>query len=778
LQRDENQEFLVYHVTVRPNFVERYEYFIEANTGKVLDYYNHTCYLTPRTATATDLNNKSRTINTTEDGGTFYLFDSSRPMFKTKSDGDFEGAIITYDMKNTQLSNPKYEIITSSNNTWSNKTSVSAHYNAGIAYEYFKNVHNRNSINGQGGNIVSFINVPDEDGGGMDNAFWNGEFIFYGNGRQAFKPLAGALDVAGHEMTHGVVQNTANLEYRGQSGAINESMADVFGAMMDREDWKLGEDVTSTQVFPTGALRDLSNPHNGGNSLNDNGYQPRHTNEMYTGSQDNGGVHINSGIPNFAFFKLATAISKEKAEKIFYRALSQYLTRSSQFLDLRLAVVRAATDLHGASSTEVNAVKKAFDEVGIVDGTSTSEPEDIEVNPGTDFILSYDVSTTDENTLYVSGTDGKNFVPKTKTLLNNKPSVSDDGSEVVFIDENKKMRSLSLTGTTNETIISQDLWDNVALSKDGKRLAAISTEIDKAIWVYDFEKKKWTKFTLYNPTFTEGVTTGEVLYADALEWDYTGEYILYDAYNEIEDFSGEKISYWDVGIIKVWDNEANTIDEGEIFKIFTDLPEGWSIGDPTFSKNSPYIIAFDYFNEEEDKYQVMTANLETGDIGLIFQNSILGYPNYSKLDNKLIFNALATDDSEIIAVNNLKTDKLNPNGSPSALIPDAKWGVWYTQGQRETNPTGTEDELAEANLKLFPNPTKSNLKIQLEMKVGEELTIFIYDLQGKMRKETLQKASQSGINEFLLPLENVPSGMYMVRLRLGEKASSRKIVKE
>lgn len=87
--------------------------------------------------------------------------------------------------------------MTSSNNQWSNATAVSAHYNGGKAYEYFKNVHSRNSIDGKGGSIISIINVRDENGAKMDNAFWNGEAMFYGNGDQAFTSLAKALDVAG-----------------------------------------------------------------------------------------------------------------------------------------------------------------------------------------------------------------------------------------------------------------------------------------------------------------------------------------------------------------------------------------------------------------------------------------------------------------------------------------------------------------------------------------------------------------------------------------------------
>lgn len=106
--------------------------------------------------------------------------------------------------------------------------------------------------------------MRDEDGTEMDNAFWNGEVMAYGNGATDFTPLAGALDVAGHEMTHGVIENTARLEYNAQSGALNESFADVFGVLIERKNWTIGETVTKRSAFPSGALRDMANPNQGG----------------------------------------------------------------------------------------------------------------------------------------------------------------------------------------------------------------------------------------------------------------------------------------------------------------------------------------------------------------------------------------------------------------------------------------------------------------------------------------------------------------------------------
>jgi Zn-dependent metalloprotease len=692
LNDDARAPRLTWHVTLRPNFVELWEYFVDAKTGKVLHQYNHTCSVDgARTATAKDLNNANSTIHTYQAGSNYYFMDASRPMFnaaKSKFPEEPAGIVWTMDAKNTSSKNFEAYHIGSTSNSWNNPTAVSAHSNSGKAFEYFKNVHNRNAIDGKGGNVIAFINVADDDGKGLDNAYWNGKAMFYGNGRVGFKPLAGSLDVAGHEMSHGVIGNSAKLEYQGQSGAMNESFADIFGAMMDPDDWKIGEDVVKTAYFPSGALRDLSNPHNGGNSLSDNSYQPRVMAEYYAGTEDNGGVHVNSGICNWAYYKFATATGKAKAEKVYYRALTTYLTPKSQFLDLRLAVVQAATDLHGATSAEVNAAKAAFDAVGIfeVGGGNNNPPSDLPSNPGQDFIICYDASKNDSdpNTWYVSGTDGHNLTARSRTKSLNRPSVTDKGDFAYFVAGDHRIKAVRLTGTAQESVVQEDpFWDNVAISKDGKRLAAVSIDIDTSIYVYDFEKSKWAKFRLYNPTYTEGISSGDVQFADAIEWDYTGEYLLYDAYNKIKKGNGS-ISYWDVGLIKVWDNKTNKWGDGTVEKIFSGLPDGVSIGNPSFSKNSPHIVAFDYFDENANSYSIIGANLQKGEVAVITSNNkTLGYPSYSKADDKIAYTSVSAAGDTVINVLGLKADKINANGTPTGILTEAKWAVWYVQGERK-----------------------------------------------------------------------------------------------
>ncbi|MNJ52399.1 Bacillolysin precursor [compost metagenome] len=181
-----------------------------------------------------------------------------------------------------------------------------------------------------------------------------------------FLPLSGDLDIVGHELTHGVTEFTANLEYYGESGALNESISDIIGNTIEGKNWLLG-DAVYTPNTPGDALRSLSNPTLYG--------QPDHYSNLYTGSSDNGGVHTNSGINNKAFYLLAqggtfhnvnvAGIGRDKAVDIYYRALVYYLTVYSDFSDMRVAAIQSAKDLYGANSSEVTSVTNAYNAVGV-----------------------------------------------------------------------------------------------------------------------------------------------------------------------------------------------------------------------------------------------------------------------------------------------------------------------------------------------------------------------------------------------------------------------------
>ncbi len=756
---------LVWHHTLYPNFLERWEYFVNAHTGEITLFYDHTCSIDPDVATATDLNGDDRTINVYEEAGTYYMLDISRGMFNANQSDlpdDPVGAIWTIDAQNTDLDNIFQ--VSSPNNTWTDASAVSAHFNAGLTFEYFLNTHGRNSIDGNGGTIISVVNVT-SNGNPMDNAYWNGQVMAYGNGDQAFTPLAGALDVAAHEMTHGVISKTANLEYMFQSGAINESIADIFGAMVDRDDWQLGEDICLQSVFPSGALRDLEDPHNGG-TPDDFFYQPANMSEFQDLSsfQDNGGVHINSGIPNHAFFRYATAIGKDDAEDVYYKALTDYLTRSSQFIDLRIAVIQAATDLFGASSTQVTEARNAFDDVEIFDANGGNYEVDLSEHEGQDWILGYDINPANSHTFFISDITGSptSFEALTTTVSKRKPSIPDAGGFALFVDtdNNIKIFDTDKDSTKEGYITDDEFWDNVAVSKDGSKLAGISIYVDTTIYVYDFGKEEWKEFTLYNPTFDSTITTGGPRYADALEWDYSGEFLIYDAYNVIENPGGEDITYWDVNFIKVWDNTADDFADGEVTKLFASLPEDVSIGNPIFSKNSPYIVAYDYWDDFSGDIFVQAANIENGEVGTIFSNDLLGNPSYSKNDDQMVFTTIMSSDT-VIGIIDLKDNKIEPDGSTAQLIILAKWPVWYSKGHR-VSVEELENLSGDPLIQVLPNPTSGQLTIEFQLEASRDVNITLYDIHGREMVHLARPAMNAGHHRESLSLDHLPAGTYIL----------------
>jgi bacillolysin len=254
-----------------------------------------------------------------------------------------------------------------------------AHDNFGTVYDYFKNTFGRDSYDNAGHTIRSTVHMGQD----FSNAFWcpddcaaafgstpDGEQFAFGDGDGVqFAPMGQALDVVAHEYTHAVTSSTADLQYVGQSGALNESYSDVFAAMVDDGDWLVGEDVTTPGV-PGDATRSLENPAAFG--------QPAHMSAYVNTAQDSGGIHINMGIPNRAAFLVAAdptyGIGRAHTQQIYYRALTTYLTPTSDFMAHLNALIRSATDLFGAGSPQVRAVIRAHAAVGLANRPSVTSP--------------------------------------------------------------------------------------------------------------------------------------------------------------------------------------------------------------------------------------------------------------------------------------------------------------------------------------------------------------------------------------------------------------------
>ncbi len=249
-----------------------------------------------------------------------------------------------------------------------------AYDSAGSTYDFYNEVLERNSIDGKGLRLDSTVHY----GVKYDNAFWNGDQMVYGDGDgELFQRFTKCIDIIAHELTHGVTQYEASLNYSGESGALNESMSDVFGALVkqwvkkqtpDQADWIIGEGLFTSKVKGIG-IRSMKEP---GTAYDDpvlgKDPQPAHYKDIYTGVKDNGGVHINSGIPNRAFYLAATAIGGyawEKAGKIWYVTLCDRLRSGSNFQQAASAMIKVASELYGEGGSEQQAVQQAWEQVGV-----------------------------------------------------------------------------------------------------------------------------------------------------------------------------------------------------------------------------------------------------------------------------------------------------------------------------------------------------------------------------------------------------------------------------
>src|SRR5712691_2997651 len=250
---------------------------------------------------------------------------------------------------------------------------------AGDTYDFYMNAYQRNSVDDKGLRLDSSVHYDRE----YDNAFWDGQQMVYGDGdRKIFDRFTKCLDVIGHELTHGVTQYTAGLTYQGQSGALNESMSDVFGSLVKQmtlgktaaqADWLIGAGLLLPSVGP--ALRSMKAPGTAYDSplLGGKDPQPADMADYLDTNEDNGGVHINSGIPNHAFFLTATQIGGnawEKAGRIWYVTLTQMLQPNSDFQDAANKTYAVAGELYGSGSPEQQAVQAGWDGVGITVNTT------------------------------------------------------------------------------------------------------------------------------------------------------------------------------------------------------------------------------------------------------------------------------------------------------------------------------------------------------------------------------------------------------------------------
>lgn len=791
---------LAYSVRLHAHLIGYYEYIISAHTGGILNRIERHCSFTgaptptvrarwaatdrgdgdrhPATqfadARAIDLNGRERALRTyRHSNGVYYMIwdlPNLNPQASQLPDNPRGGAL-TIDARNQDLKEGvQLYHVTSPNNTWTDASAVSAHSNMKVCYDYYRNTFNRRAIDDKDQTMISIIHIT-QNGQPMDNAFWNGRIMGYGDGAQVFKPLAGGLDVAGHEMTHGVIQHTADLVYQFQPGALNESFADVFGVMIDRDDFLLGEDIMRPGRGP--ALRDFANPSNPALLKP----QPSHMSQyvQLPIEQDNGGVHINSGIPNRAAYLVIQAIGREKAERIYYQALSRYLTRNSQFVDCRLALERAAQDLYG-SGAELNAVRQAFDAVGIAAsaGGGGGSPTVPPISGGRQLILF----------MVEDGRIGYWDLAQNRGAVFNHPQararVSQGGADraqlsaavhpqtgrlyVFYITPERQLAAIEVATGQVQVFPLQlrqpgDLW-NASVAPDGSLVALISAyEKDPNLYLTD--GRQIVRVPLRPESTVEGLQDASIQYADVVAWSPDKRKIGFDAYHEYK-LGLSRVAYW--GMYEL------DLSSGKIYNLVPGQSADVNIGNITYGNTNPNLIAFNYVDEFGD-WDIVIADLAQRRGGLlnIPNRNIGGFfledamrPTFAPDDRALAF---VSPSNRLLLFYELPTDRF---GGLQLDVPvyNPKWAV--DGGRVRTAQEPVEAPHLEA-LEVYPNPASAVVRIRFSGTGLEPIQLAVYDLLGR-RVRLLYEGLSAGVSEYCWDGRDeagrpVASGLYLIRLQ-------------
>jgi len=337
--------------------------YVNAQNGEIIEDVPLICTISvPGTAYTKYSGVKSFTID--QNGSTYRLRDNTRGQ-----------GVETYNLQNTTNYASAVDF-TNTSTTWSLSGSdhgiVDAHWGAQMSYDYYFQIHNRNSLDGNGYKLLSYCHYSTN----YNNAFWDGQKMTYGDGNGTSFTIFTCLDVCGHELTHGLTDFTGGLNYQNESGALNESWSDIFGTCIENFgkpsgwNWKIGNEITTNGQ----GIRDMQNPKL---FADPNCYQGQY---WYTGTADNGGVHTNSGVGNYWFYLLTaggtgtndignsytvTGIGMLNASKIAFRALTVYFTPSTNYANARSLTIQAAKDLFGACSNEVIQCTNAWYACGV-----------------------------------------------------------------------------------------------------------------------------------------------------------------------------------------------------------------------------------------------------------------------------------------------------------------------------------------------------------------------------------------------------------------------------
>lgn len=742
---DDSKPRLAWKIEVAVSAAQNWLVAVDALDGSIITAFNQVPNNNVK-GSGIDLLGVKRALNVWQDGSSFYMIDTSKKMFDPTSDplslDSIRGGIVIMDAGHAEFDNNgsiSLAYIKSTNaNSWSLKDAVSASYGLSKTYDYYLSQHQRNSIDGKEGTILGFVRY----GQNYENAFWSDTFMVFGDAL----PFAGALDVIGHEMTHGVTQHTAGLVYKDQSGALNEAVSDIFGQSVQNYStntvgWIMGEhlgDVTFT--------RDMKNPSSR-NIIGTNTPYPSKMSQFFKTDGDNGGVHINSGIINHAFYMLAEglsdAIGNKAAEKIFYRALTTHLVSNSQFVDARLACVQAAEELHGVGSAQAKAVAKAFDAVEIIDDSGT--PQEPSTRPP--------VNGKDA-TLFVYLFQGRYYLGRrgdddpqsgvglsSVPVITRRPVISGDGSFAIFVSATNDICSIATDGSELEQCLGfAGVVHSVAMTPDGNRWAFVFLDQlgnpSPEILVIDIKANTKKSYALVAPV-NDGTSGNPIAFADSMDFSGDGRTLVYDALSYINQPGSGQIPVWSMYALDL---------QNEIFTSLLSPIPGVAVGNPTFSQTSDSILAFEASDEQTGASAAFAANLISGAVSVVGQSSqCCMLPGYNGDDSAIIY--ASSNPFQTIGFSLMRqgvgNDWLTPAGNASVWMNNAYAGAIYRRGDFTTPAASL---VAKPTVLAFG--TKSGLKstVTFENKGTANMSLGDAALTPAVSKFSISKDSCTGVN--------------------------------
>lgn len=704
----------------------------------------------------------SRSIETDFTGTEYRLRDYSRG-----------NGILTYNCQTT--TNYQNVDFTDDDNNWTaveynnsakDDGALDAHWGAEMTFDFWGNVFGRNSFDGNGAAIRSYVHYDS----GFNNAFWNGSVMTYGDG--SGMDIFTAIDVCGHEIGHAICSYTADLAYQDESGAMNEGFSDIWGACIEHygrtgtmsgtvssDVWLIGEDISSTY------LRSMQNPNIKGDPDTYLGTY------WYSGTADNGGVHTNSGVLNHWFYILAagesgtnnaptpdtynvTGIGLLKAAEIAYFMERDYLTSNATYADARAASIELASSLYCGNSPEVMAVTDSWYAVNVGE-TYVNAPDDVALHAIQNTnLVSCDgtVAVNPEITMKNHGTNDITSVAisysidgGTATNLTWNGLISPCG------EENYSFPVSGLTRGAHEIEVTTTII-NDGRSENNTRSAILLVDDQGTIGVVNPFTAATDALVTYNEDnsatpWVRGIRTGgslsggfnNYIYSTNLSGNYTDmtkKYLVSQCYN-LANVSGPTINFdmkydleenWDVVYIEY------TTDFGATWNVLGTKTSGWYNSDRTLASSGG-----------NDCYNCPGAQWT----GTNTTNTNYSYP-LTALNNEtnVIFRIVFHSDE---AVNQLgvNIDNFVINGTLAA-----------------------DSFMLNNEIVVYPNPSKGMFTVNLGTLEAEN--IEVYDISGK---KVLVKENISAV-ETNLDLTAAAQGIYFVKINSDSQAVVKRIVKE